>query len=132
DYTEQIIKNAQAFAESLQKEGIRLVSNGTDNHLLLLDVRELGVTGKDAEKILDDIGITTNKNTIPFDQESPFITSGIRVGTAAVTTRGFKEAELVEVGAIIALALKNYQDQTKLQEAKERVKALTDRFPIYQ
>src|SRR5699024_6614668 len=131
-YSEQIIANAKALAEALREEGIRIVSGGTDNHLILLDVTPLGVTGKDAEKVLDDIGVTTNKNTIPFDTESPFVTSGIRVGTAAVTTRGFKEAELVEVGAIIALALKNYQDQTKLQEAKERVKALTDRFPIYQ
>ncbi|MBU5594859.1 serine hydroxymethyltransferase [Amphibacillus sp. MSJ-3] len=132
DYAKQIIKNAQAFAKSLQDEGIRLVSNGTDNHLLLLDVRGLNLTGKDAEKILDDVGITTNKNTIPFDPESPFITSGVRVGTAAVTTRGFKEAELKEVGSIIAFTLKNYQDKTKLQEARARVKALTDRFPIYQ
>lgn len=132
DYTKQIVKNAQAFAEALQAEGVRLVSNGTDNHLLLLDVRGLNLTGKDAEKILDDIGITTNKNTIPFDPESPFVTSGVRVGTAAVTTRGFKEAELQEVGSIIAFTLKNHQDETSLQEAKARVKALTDRFPIYQ
>ena len=131
DYSAQIIKNAQAFAESLEAEGIRLVSGGTDNHLLLLDVRALNLTGKDAEKILDDIGMTTNKNTIPFDPEGPFITSGVRVGTAAVTTRGFKEAELKEVGSIIAFTLKNYQDEAKLEEAKQRVKALTDRFPIY-
>ncbi|HHU20308.1 MAG TPA: serine hydroxymethyltransferase [Bacilli bacterium] len=131
DYSAQIIKNSQAFAESLEAEGIRLVSGGTDNHLLLLDVRTLNLTGKDAEKILDDIGITTNKNTIPFDPEGPFTTSGVRVGTAAVTTRGFKEAELKEVGAIIAFTLKNHQDTAKLEEAKQRVKALTDRFPIY-
>lgn len=131
DYSEQIIKNAQSLAESLQAEGIRLVSGGTDNHLLLLDVRTLNLTGKDAEKILDDIGMTTNKNTIPFDPEGPFITSGVRVGTAAVTTRGFKEAELKEVGSIIAFTLKNYQDEAKLTEAKQRVKALTDRFPLY-
>lgn len=131
DYSEQIIKNAHSLAESLQAEGIRLVSGGTDNHLLLLDVRTLNLTGKDAEKILDDIGMTTNKNTIPFDPEGPFITSGVRVGTAAVTTRGFKEAELKEVGSIIAFTLKNYQDEAKLTEAKQRVKALTDRFPLY-
>lgn len=131
DYSAQIIKNSQAFAESLEAEGIRLVSGGTDNHLLLLDVRTLNLTGKDAEKILDDIGITTNKNTIPFDPEGPFTTSGVRVGTAAVTTRGFKEAELKEVGSIIAFTLKNHQDTAKLEEAKQRVKALTDRFPIY-
>ena len=131
DYSAQIIKNSQAFAESLEAEGIRLVSGGTDNHLLLLDVRTLNLTGKDAEKILDDIGITTNKNSIPFDPEGPFTTSGVRVGTAAVTTRGFKEAELKEVGAIIAFTLRNHQDETKMEEAKQRVKALTDRFPIY-
>ena len=131
DYSAQIIKNAKAFAESLEAEGIRLVSGGTDNHLLLLDVRALNLTGKDAEKILDDIGMTTNKNTIPFDPEGPFITSGVRVGTAAVTTRGFKEAELKEVGAIIAFTLRNHQDEAKMEEAKQRVKALTDRFPIY-
>lgn len=131
DYSAQIIKNSQAFAESLEAEGIRLVSGGTDNHLLLLDVRTLNLTGKDAEKILDDIGITTNKNTIPFDPEGPFTTSGVRVGTAAVTTRGFKEAELKEVGAIIAFTLRNHQDEAKMEEAKQRVKALTDRFPIY-
>src|SRR5690625_1300059 len=132
DYSEQIIKNARSFAESLEAEGIRLVSGGTDNHLLLLDVRDLNLTGKDAEKILDDIGMTTNKNTIPFDPEGPFTTSGVRVGTAAVTTRGFKEAELKEVGSIIAFALKNHQDEAKMEEAKERVKNLTNRFPIYQ
>lgn len=132
DYSEQIIKNARSFAESLEAEGIRLVSGGTDNHLLLLDVRDLNLTGKDAEKILDDIGMTTNKNTIPFDPEGPFTTSGVRVGTAAVTTRGFKEAELKEVGSIIAFTLKNHQDEAKMEEAKERVKKLTDRFPIYQ
>ncbi|WP_067841088.1 serine hydroxymethyltransferase [Amphibacillus sediminis] len=131
DYAKQIIANAQAFAKVLEAEGIRLISGGTDNHLLLLDVRGLGLTGKDAEKALDDIGITTNKNTIPFDPESPFVTSGIRVGTAAVTTRGFKEEEMEEVGRIIASTLKNYQDHTKLAEAKERVKALTNRFPLY-
>ncbi len=131
DYSAQIIKNSQAFAESLEAEGIRLVSGGSDNHLLLLDVRTLNLTGKDAEKILDDIGITTNKNSIPFDPEGPFTTSGVRVGTAAVTTRGFKEAELKEVGAIIAFTLRNHQDEAKMEEAKQRVKALTDRFPIY-
>src|SRR5699024_477713 len=96
-YSEQIIANAKALAEALRKEGIRIVSGGTDNHLILLDVTPLGLTGKDAEKVLDDIGVTTNKNTIPFDTESPFVTSGIRVGTAAVTTRGFKEKEMQEI-----------------------------------
>lgn len=132
DYAKKIITNAKQFAERLQKEGIRVISGGTDNHLLLLDVRSLELTGKDAEKALDDIGITTNKNTIPFDPESPFVTSGVRVGTAAVTTRGFGAEEMEEVASIIAFTLKNYQDEEKLIEAKVRVKALTDKFPLYQ
>lgn len=89
EYAAEIIDNAKRLGEALVKEGVRLVSGGTDNHLLLLDLRPLGLTGKVAEKALDDVGITTNKNTIPFDPESPFVTSGIRIGTAAVTTRGF-------------------------------------------
>ncbi|CQR46158.1 Serine hydroxymethyltransferase [Paraliobacillus sp. PM-2] len=132
DYAKQIIANAKRFSEALNKEGIRLVSGGTDNHLLLLDVRDLDLTGKDAEKALDDVGITTNKNTIPFDPESPFVTSGIRVGTAAVTTRGFGLTEMDEVASIIAATLKNYQDKDKLEEVKARVKALADKFPLYQ
>lgn len=131
DYAKQIKSNAKAFAESLTAEGVRLVSNGTDNHLLLLDVKSLGLTGKVAEEALDDIGITTNKNTIPFDTESPFVTSGVRVGTAAVTTRGFKEDELKEVGQIIALVLKDVENEAVKEEARKRVKALTDRFPLY-
>ncbi|SDB81444.1 serine hydroxymethyltransferase [Pelagirhabdus alkalitolerans] len=132
DYAKQIVKNAKAFAKTLEEEGIRLISGGTDNHLLLLDVRNQSLTGKDAERALDDIGITTNKNTIPFDPESPFVTSGVRVGTAAVTTRGFKEAEMEEVARIIAFTLNNHEDEEALKTAKERVKNLTDQFPIYQ
>lgn len=131
DYAKQIKTNAKAFADSLTAEGVRLVSGGTDNHLLLLDVKSLGLTGKIAEEALDDIGITTNKNTIPFDTESPFVTSGVRVGTAAVTTRGFKEDELKEVGQIIALVLKDVENEAVKEEARKRVKALTDRFPLY-
>ncbi|WP_062320358.1 serine hydroxymethyltransferase [Halolactibacillus sp. JCM 19043] len=131
DYAKQIKTNAKAFADSLTAEGVRLVSGGTDNHLLLLDVKSLGLTGKVAEEALDDIGITTNKNTIPFDTESPFVTSGVRVGTAAVTTRGFKEDELKEVGQIIALVLKDVENEAVKAEARKRVKALTDRFPLY-
>lgn len=131
DYAKQIKANAKAFAESLTAEGVRLVSGGTDNHLLLLDVKSLGLTGKVAEEVLDDIGITTNKNTIPFDTESPFVTSGVRVGTAAVTTRGFKEDELKEVGQIIALVLKDVENEAVKEEARQRVKALTNRFPLY-
>lgn len=96
-YAKQVVKNAAVFAEELSKAGVRLVSGGTDNHLLLLDVKPLGFTGKDAEEVLDSVLITTNKNTVPFDTEGPFITSGVRIGTAAVTTRGFKEEEIKEV-----------------------------------
>src|SRR5699024_12846758 len=99
-YTKQITKNAHALAEALTAEGIRIVSGGTDNHLLLLDVTPLQITGKIGEEVLDKVGITTNKNTIPIDTESPFVTSGVRVGTAAVTTRGFTEKEMKEIAEI--------------------------------
>src|SRR5699024_3685199 len=131
-YAKQVIANAKALAETLEDNGVRIVSGGTDNHLLLLDVSKLGLTGKVAEEALDKIGITTNKNTIPFDKEGPFITSGVRVGSAAVTTRGFKEADMKEVGNIIAEVLHNLEDNTKLADAEKRVTALTDRFPLYE
>ncbi|MGG4010908.1 serine hydroxymethyltransferase [Bacillus smithii] len=131
-YAQNIIDNAKRLAERLQKEGLKLVSDGTDNHLLLVDVRSLGLTGKEAEKVLDDIGITVNKNTIPYDPESPFVTSGIRIGTAAVTTRGFGLAEMDEVASIIGFALKNRDNEAKLNEAKARVAALTEKFPLYE
>ncbi|WP_077307112.1 serine hydroxymethyltransferase [Terribacillus halophilus] len=130
-YAQQIVANAQRLAEGLTKEGVRLVSGGTDNHLLLLDVSKLGLTGKDAEHALDEVGVTTNKNTIPFDQEGPFITSGVRIGTAAVTTRGFKLEEMDELASIIADTLKHHEDAAKLEEVKVRVKTLADRFPLY-
>ncbi|WP_026133831.1 serine hydroxymethyltransferase [Oceanobacillus kimchii] len=130
-YTKQIVANAKTLGQALNKEGIRIVSGGTDNHLLLLDVTPLQLTGKIAEKALDDIGITTNKNTIPFDQESPFVTSGIRIGTAAVTTRGFGEEEMKEIASIISLTLKNHENETKLKEAVQRVQTLTEKFPLY-
>lgn len=130
-YSQQIIDNAKTLGEALTREGVRIVSGGTDNHLLLLDVKTLGLTGKVAEKVLDDIGITTNKNTIPFDTESPFVMSGIRVGTAAVTTRGFGEAEMEEIASIIAFTLKNHEDEAKLTEAADRVQALTNKHPLY-
>lgn len=130
-YSGNIIDNAKALGEALQKEGIRIVSGGTDNHLLLLDVTPLNLTGKVAEKALDDVGVTTNKNTIPFDTESPFVTSGVRIGTAAVTTRGFGIEEMKEIAEIISLTLKNYEDEAKLKEAKQRVQALTKKFPLY-
>ncbi|EON74018.1 serine hydroxymethyltransferase [Lysinibacillus sphaericus] len=131
DYAKQIKANAKALAEVLIAEGVEIVSNGTDNHLLLLNVKSLGLTGKVAEHALDEVGITTNKNTIPYDTESPFVTSGIRIGTPAVTSRGFKEEDMKEVGAIIAAVLKNPEDEAVKAEAKVRVIALTDRHPLY-
>lgn len=130
-HIQQVKKNAKALAESLMAEGVDIVSGGTDNHLLLINLKSLGLTGKIAEHVLDEVGITVNKNTIPFDTESPFVTSGIRIGTPAVTTRGFKEEEMKEIGSIIANLLKNHEDEAAKAEAAERVKALTDKFPLY-
>ncbi|PJK16839.1 serine hydroxymethyltransferase [Chryseomicrobium excrementi] len=130
-YQQQVINNAQALAATLTEEGVRVVSGGTDNHVFLIDVKGLGLTGKVAEHVLDEVGITVNKNTIPYDQESPFVTSGIRIGTPAVTSRGFKEDEMKEIGKIIADLLKNHEDEAALASAKERVKALTDKYPLY-
>lgn len=130
EYIGQVVKNAKAMAAALQKNGVDLVSGGTDNHLMLLDLRSLNITGKDAEKVLDAVAITVNKNTIPDDPQSPFVTSGIRVGTPAVTSRGMKEAEMEEIAEIMAMVLKDYEG-TK-EEAAKRVRALTDRFPIYE
>ena len=131
EYAKQIIANCQALAEGLIAEGFRLVSGGTDNHLLLVDVRGQKMTGKTAEHLLDEVGVTCNKNTIPFDPESPFVTSGIRLGTAAVTTRGFKEADMKEVAAIIGLVLNNTEDAEKQAEAAQRVAALCAKYPMY-
>ena len=131
EYAKQIIANCQALAEGLIAEGFRLVSGGTDNHLLLVDVRGQKMTGKTAEHMLDEVGVTCNKNTIPFDPESPFVTSGIRLGTAAVTTRGFKEADMKEVAAIIGLVLNNPEDAEKQAEAAQRVAALCAKYPMY-
>lgn len=130
-YASDVIANAKHLAEGLQKEGITLVSGGTDNHLLLVDLRTLSLTGKIAEKVLDEVGITVNKNTIPFDPESPFVTSGIRIGTAAVTSRGFGAKEMEEIASIIAFTLKNHEDESKLEEANKRVEALTSNFTLY-
>lgn len=132
EYQAQVIANAKVLADSLTAEGIRIVSGGTDNHVMLLDVSALGLTGKVAEHVLDEVGITVNKNTIPFDTASPFITSGVRIGTPAVTSRGFKEAEMKEIASIIAKLLKNNENAEVLKEAKERVAALTSNFPLYE
>ncbi|MEB8143257.1 serine hydroxymethyltransferase [Mammaliicoccus sciuri] len=132
EYQKQVIKNAQKLAATLEDEGLRIVSGGTDNHLICVDVKgSLGITGKLAENALDEVGITCNKNTIPFDQEKPFVTSGIRLGTPAVTSRGFDEEAIEEVGRIIALVLKNPEDEQTLKEAHERVLSLTSKFPLY-
>ncbi|RSK28951.1 serine hydroxymethyltransferase [Bacillus sp. HMF5848] len=130
-YANQVVANAKRLAVALQAEGLEIVSGGTDNHLLLVDLRSLSLTGKVAEKVLDDVGITVNKNTIPYDPESPFVTSGIRIGTAAVTSRGFDASAMDETASIIALALKNHDNETKLQEASERVAALNANYPLY-
>ncbi|MBD7965075.1 serine hydroxymethyltransferase [Fictibacillus norfolkensis] len=131
-YAEQIVKNAKRLAESLKKEGITIVSDGTDNHLILINVSELALTGKVAEKALDDIGITVNKNTIPFDKESPFVTSGIRIGTAAVTSRGFVEEDMDEIASIMASVLKNIEDESVLKDAETRVEKLAGKYKLYE
>ncbi|MGE6377219.1 serine hydroxymethyltransferase [Peribacillus muralis] len=130
-YAQQIIDNAKRLGEGLKKEGFTLVSDGTDNHLILLDVRSTGLTGKIAEHVLDEIGITVNKNAIPYDPEKPFVTSGIRIGTAAVTSRGFGLEDMDEIASIIGLVLKNNEDEAKLEEAKQRVESLTSKFDLY-
>lgn len=130
-YTEQVVKNAKVLADTLMAEGVDVVSGGTDNHLMLLDLRSLNLTGKVAEHLLDEVGITTNKNTIPFDPESPFVTSGLRLGTPAVTSRGFTEESMKETASIIASILKNPEDEAVKKEATERVAALTAKLPLY-
>jgi len=133
DYQAQVIKNAKVLADELSKHGLRIVSGGTDNHLMLVDVKSsVGLTGKVAEAVLDRVAITCNKNTIPFDGEKPFVTSGIRLGTPAVTTRGFKEAEMVELAGYIAQALKYHDNEDKLDEIRASVLNLTSRFPLYE
>ncbi len=129
EYQAQVIKNAKTLAESLVEEGFDIVSGGTDNHLMLVDVRKFSLTGKELERRLDDIGVTCNKNAIPFDPEKPFVTSGIRLGSPAVTTRGFKEEDMKEVAKIIKIAALG--DETKYDEARARVKALCDKYPLY-
>lgn len=131
EYAQNIIDNAKRLAEGLQKEGLNLVSGGTDNHLLLVDLQSLGLSGKVAEHVLDEVGITVNKNTIPFDPASPFVTSGVRIGTAAVTSRGFGLEDMDEIASIIGFTLKNHDNEEKLKEAAARVEALTSKFVLY-
>lgn len=129
EYQKQIIKNAAALANALMDNGFKLVSGGTDNHLMLLNLTDTGKTGKEVEKILDDCNITANKNAIPFDTKSPFITSGLRIGTPAVTSRGMKEEDMREIAALIALAVKDAE--TNRDEILSRVAALCKKYPLY-
>lgn len=130
-YAEQVIKNAKVLAAELIAKGLTIVSGGTDTHVMLVDVRNTGLTGKEAEHLLDEIGITANKNTIPFDPASPFVTSGVRLGTPALTTRGLKEDDMKEIADIIATVLQNLEDTAKHQDAAKRVAALCEKYPLY-
>ena len=130
-YAEQVIKNAKVLAAELMAKGLTIVSGGTDTHVMLVDVRNTGLTGKEAEHLLDEIGITANKNTIPFDPASPFVTSGVRLGTPALTTRGLKEDDMKKIADIIATVLQNPEDTAKHQDAAKRVAALCEKYPLY-
>ena len=130
-YAEQVIKNAKVLAEKLTADGFRIVSGGTDNHLMLVDLTSKNITGKEAQNVLDEVNITANKNTIPFEPRSPFVTSGLRLGSPALTTRGFKEDDMAEVADIIALVLNNPTDEDKKVEARKRVAALCEKYPLY-
>jgi len=130
-YQEQIVKNAKALAQALIDNGFRLVSGGTDTHLMLVDLRSKKITGKDAEKVLDEVGLTINKNTIPYDPEKPFVTSGIRIGTPAVTTRGMRESQMKTIASFISRAIENKDNEMKKKEIKEEVNKLCLEFPLY-
>lgn len=132
EYAAQTIKNAKALAETLQQDGFRIVSGGTDNHLMLVDLTSKDITGKEAQTVLDEVNITSNRNTIPFEPRSPFVTSGIRLGSPALTTRGFKEDDMREVGNIIALVLNDPTNEEKKEEARRRVAALCAKYPLYE
>lgn len=131
-YAEQVVKNAAVLADELMKDGFRIVTGGTDNHLMLVDLTSKHLTGKEAQNLLDEVNITVNKNTIPFEPLSPFVTSGIRLGSPALTTRGFKEEDMKEVADIIALVLDHPEDAAKKDEAKRRVAALCAKYPLYE
>ncbi|MBP0009123.1 serine hydroxymethyltransferase [Roseofilum sp. Belize Diploria] len=131
DYSGQVIKNATALAKQLQNRGLKIVSGGTDNHLMLVDLRSVNMTGKQADQLVSTVNITANKNTVPFDPESPFVTSGLRLGSPAMTTRGMGEAEFTEIGNIISDLLINPEDEAIRKECKQRVATLCDRFPLY-
>ena len=131
-YQQQVLDNAKALADELAKKGFRIVSGGTDNHLMLVDLRSKNITGKEAQFLLDEIGITANRNTIPFEPLSPFVTSGIRLGTPALTTRGLKEEDIREVADIIADVIENREDSAVIEEAKAKVQAICKKFPLYE
>jgi glycine hydroxymethyltransferase len=130
-YSAQVIENARALAEQLQNRGLKLVSNGTDNHLILVDLRSVGLTGKQADQLVSTVNITANKNTIPFDPQSPFVTSGLRLGSPAMTTRGLAIAEFTEIANIISDRLLSPDSDVVTQDCRQRVAALCDRFPLY-
>lgn len=132
DYAEQVVKNAATLADELMKQGFRIVTGGTDNHLMLVDLRTKNITGKEAQNLLDEVGITANRNTIPFEPLSPFVTSGLRLGSPALTTRGFKEADMKEVADIIALVLSHPDSDKAKTEAHVRVDALCRKYPLYE
>jgi glycine hydroxymethyltransferase len=132
EYAKQVIENAATLGETLKNEGAALVSGGTDNHIVLLDLRPWQLTGKEAEKLLEEAGITVNKNTIPYDPEKPFVTSGIRMGTAAITTRGMKQDEMVKIAKVIAAVLKSKGDKVVLEKAKETTKTICEAYPLFQ
>ena len=131
-YQQQVLDNAKALADELVKKGFRIVSGGTDNHLMLVDLRSKNITGKEAQFLLDEIGITANRNTIPFEPLSPFVTSGIRLGTPALTTRGLKEEDIREVADIIADVIENREDSAVIEAAKAKVQAICKKFPLYE
>ena len=131
-YQQQVLDNAKALSDELVKKGFRIVSGGTDNHLMLVDLRSKNITGKEAQFLLDEIGITANRNTIPFEPLSPFVTSGIRLGTPALTTRGLKEEDIREVADIIADVIENREDSAVIETAKAKVQAICKKFPLYE
>jgi glycine hydroxymethyltransferase len=130
DYQKAVLANARLLAGELQRGGLRVVSGGTDTHLMLIDLTEAGITGKMAEKALDEVGITVNKNPIPFDKRSPNVTSGIRLGTPAITTRGFSEEEVKRIAALIVKVLSNIGDQSVYEEVRQEVKQMCHLFPV--
>jgi glycine hydroxymethyltransferase len=131
EYNRQIIKNAKVLAATLMDNGLRLVSGGTDNHLMLLDLTNMGITGLEAETALGKAAITANKNTIPNETKSPFVTSGLRIGTPAVTSRGMKEAEMREIGNYIARVVKDIHNEAAIKDVKAKVEAMAGKFPLY-